>query len=90
MLRSGKEQLPDLTFIGGVVNDPLGSTFPAGTFIVRVWLEWTEKESYWRGQILHIQSGQRIGFLSLDEMLKFIQTWAAMPKADQRELPRAE
>lgn len=72
------------------MNDPPGGLFPASTFVIRVWLEWTETESHWRGQILHVQSGQRRAFLCLDELLRFIHGWTLMPKADQRALTRAE
>ena len=54
------------------------SLYPASTFIVRIWLEWSESGSCWRGQIEHLQSRQRCAFLNLKEMVKFIQGYVSM------------
>ncbi|MGE5463286.1 MAG: hypothetical protein ACM3PS_08020 [Syntrophothermus sp.] len=49
------------------------------TFIIRIWLEWSESGSCWRGQIEHIQSRQKSAFLNLEEMGGFIQNFVAIP-----------
>jgi len=52
---------------------------PVSTFIVRIWLEWSESGSCWRGQIEHVQSRQKCAFLNLEEMVIFIQDYVTMP-----------
>ncbi len=49
------------------------------TFVVRIWLEWSESGSCWRGQIEHLQSKQKHAFLRLEQMSTFIQKYVAMP-----------
>lgn len=54
---------------------------PASTFIVRFWREWSATGWRWRGQIQHVQSGQRASCLALEGILDFIKTQGVM--ADQ-------
>jgi hypothetical protein len=61
------------------------SAFTGSTFVIRIWLEWSQTGSCWRGQITHVQSSKRIYFTCLDNMLNFIQGHVAMPKAEERE-----
>jgi hypothetical protein len=49
------------------------------TFIVRIWREWSEAGSCWRGQIEHLQSKQKCAFLNLEEIVTFIQGYVTMP-----------
>jgi hypothetical protein len=42
------------------------------TFVVRFWRETSAGELRWRGQIEHVQSGQRAAFLEVDAMLRFL------------------
>jgi hypothetical protein len=56
------------------------------TFIVRIWLEWSKAGSCWRGQIVHAQSGKKMAFLCLDEMLRFIRGYVSIPDADEGNL----
>jgi hypothetical protein len=53
------------------------------TFVVRIWLEWSESGSSWRGQIMHVQSDHRMAFLSLQDMLQFMQGYVAMEFQNQ-------
>lgn len=52
------------------------------TFIVRIWLERSEIHPRWRGQIQHIQSGEKAAFMNLKEMGQFIQSLVSMPDED--------
>jgi hypothetical protein len=42
------------------------------TFVVRFWRETSAGEVRWRGQIEHVQSGERVAFLELNTMLRFL------------------
>jgi hypothetical protein len=48
------------------------SPSPSSTFVVRFWYETSAGEGRWRGQIEHVQSGERVAFLALDAMLSFL------------------
>jgi hypothetical protein len=56
--------------------------FAGSTFIIRVWLERSATGSCWRGQIVHVQSGEKRYFLSLEDMLKFIRDFVSMPEVE--------
>ncbi len=63
------------------------------TFVLRFWREWTGTETRWRGRIEHVESGQRTDFLTVDQMLAFLQqmgvTCARLADSDRPEpLPR--
>ncbi len=53
---------------------------PGNTFIVRIWLEWSKNGPFWRGQIVHAQSGGKMGFLCLEDMLRFMRGYVKMSK----------
>ena len=55
------------------------------TFLVRIWLEWSEAGSCWRGQIVHVQSGERKYFLHLEDMLRFMQGYVSMRESDKQD-----
>ncbi len=63
--------------------------FTGSTFILRIWVEWSKAGPCWRGQIIHVQSGERRGFLCLEDMLKFIRGYAAMPLAEEQDVEQA-
>jgi len=64
----------------GAADSSTGNTLrPVSTFIVRIWLEWSESGSCWRGQIEHLQSRQRCVFLNLEKMVIFIQDYVGIP-----------
>jgi hypothetical protein len=47
---------------------------PAATFIVRLWLEHGEEaERAWRGQIEHIQSGEREYVREMTQVTRFME-----------------
>ena len=48
------------------------SVGPFSTFVVRFWWEWSAGRPCWRGNVEHVQSGARIGFLELGRMLDFL------------------
>lgn len=53
---------------------------PEHLFIVRVWREPTHlKTSEWRGSIEHVPSGQRLYFVSLNDLNDFIRLRLAQP-----------
>lgn len=65
------------------VNHP---PFASGsTFIVRMWLEWSAAGSCWRGHIVHVQSGEKMAFLTLEGMLAFIRSYVKMSNTGQAE-----
>ena len=45
------------------------------SFLLRLWRETNDQSprTDWRAEIEHIQSGERWGFNTLDEMLEFLQ-----------------
>jgi len=49
------------------------------TFVVRIWVEWSDLGSSWRGQILYLPGNDKATFLTLHEMVTFIQTHVGMP-----------
>ena len=57
----------------------------AVTFIVRIWTEHVEDEApQWRGQVEHLQSGEKAYFRKLDQMVAFIDGQRARRKKGQR------
>jgi hypothetical protein len=56
------------------------SVAPGNTFVVRIWLEWSKTGPCWRGQIVHAQSGGKMGFLCLEDMLRFMRGYVKMSK----------
>ena len=54
-------------------------TPPIGTFVVRIWHEWSADAPCWRGRIEHLQSGESAAFLDLDGALAFIRRFTALP-----------
>lgn len=56
---------------------------PVNTFIVRIWREWSETPE-WRGQIEHVQSSNKIAFVTLKEMVRFIQGLVSMPNVAEK------
>jgi hypothetical protein len=73
------------------MNQPSVGTTATTTFVVRFWREWTGAEARWRGRIEHVQSGRRMDFLSLNDMLCFMQqmgvTLAQLADNDEHETP---
>ena len=50
-------------------------THPTATFIVRMWAEpINEDHSEWRGQVEHLQSGEKRYFQQLDKMTEFVSS----------------
>ncbi|MGD2178731.1 MAG: hypothetical protein PVG71_13020 [Anaerolineae bacterium] len=49
------------------------SSPPASTFVVRLWHEATVERPRWRGRIEHLQSGEAIAFVELEEMVRFLR-----------------
>jgi hypothetical protein len=43
------------------------------TFVVRFWREWSKGQPRWRGRVEHVQSGQGMSFLAVDEMVGFFR-----------------
>jgi hypothetical protein len=51
---------------------------PDSTFVVRFRREWTVTGPRWRGRIEHVQSGESVAFLNLDDMLVFLRRFGAI------------
>ncbi len=51
------------------------------SFLIRLWREGSPSDASqeWRGEVEHIQSGQRWSFNTLDEMLSFVRQQAEDP-----------
>ena len=48
---------------------------PTATFVVRMWAEpINEDHSEWRGQVEHLQSGEKRYFQQLDKMMEFVSS----------------
>jgi hypothetical protein len=60
------------------------------TFVIRFWRETSTGRQRWRGQIEHAQSGERVAFLELEELLGFLHRFGIesgappSPATDQR------
>jgi hypothetical protein len=50
---------------------------PAGTFVIRLWIEWTDGAPFWRGSIRHLQTSDQVAFEDLDAACEFIRTCLA-------------
>lgn len=51
------------------------------TFILRLWMEYQEQMSpAWRGEIVRVNTGERMHFASLDEMSEHLRRCASTQK----------
>ncbi len=64
------------------MNQPYDGTTATTTFVVRFWREWTGGEARWRGRIEHVQSGRRMDFLGVGELLRFLERFGISAEAD--------
>ena len=53
---------------------------PLNTFVVRLWQELGSGRPCWRGEICHIQSGERAAFADEAALLRFIRRWMPSPE----------
>jgi len=60
---------------------------PLNTFIVRFWREAGTGQSPWRGQVQHVQSGERAAFADEGALMSFIRQWVQTPES---KVPRRE
>lgn len=60
---------------------------PTSTFVIRWWKEYSSSETYWRGWIKHIQSGQQVTFQDARSMLHFMRSFgiSCLEEDDQSE-----
>ena len=56
---------------------------PLDTFIIRLWREMGPDGPRWRGQVQHVQTGERISFADERTMLAFIRRWVKMPTGER-------
>ena len=56
-----------------MLNQPSTGITATTTFIVRFWRDWTGSTSRWRGRVEHVQSGQQVSFLKIDDLLGFFE-----------------
>lgn len=54
------------------------SVSPLNTFIVRFWQEMGTSQVCWRGQVQHVQSGDKIAFVEETALLNFLRRWVEM------------
>lgn len=57
---------------------------PLNTFIIRFWREPTQGQIRWRGQVLHIQSGETAAFADVEALVSFMEQWVHLNR-QQRE-----
>lgn len=57
---------------------------PDSTFVVRFRREWSAAGPRWRGRVEHVQSGESVAFLDLDEMLDFFHRFGAMANDEEQ------
>lgn len=65
------------------MTQPAVPTTTMVTFVVRFWRETSAGVPRWRGQIEHVQSGERVAFLELDAMFRFLRRFGV-----DAEVPR--
>jgi hypothetical protein len=56
---------------------------PACTFVIRLWVEWTDGAPFWRGSIRHLQTTEQLAFQELDGACEFIRTCLARPSPEE-------
>ena len=56
---------------------------PLNTFIVRFWQEPGASKPRWRGQVQHVQSGERTAFAGETTLLSFIRRWVQILKSSE-------
>jgi hypothetical protein len=61
-----------------------GPNPPLNTFIVRFWRESAAREGCWRGQVQHVQSGERTAFADEGALMSFIRRWVQAPEVERR------
>jgi len=50
-------------------------------FVVRLWAEYLEQTPpAWRGEVEHVQNGEKIAFRDLATLVAFIERWARTEK----------
>jgi len=57
---------------------------PLNTFLVRFWQEPGASEERWRGQVQHVQSGERTAFDDEAALLSFVRRWVQTPRVERR------
>lgn len=57
------------------MNEMSESLSATNTFVIRFWLERSISGVHWRGHIEHLPSGERSGFLRIEELLKFFRKY---------------
>lgn len=65
----------------------LPSTPPDSIFVVRFQRERSAAGPRWRGRVEHVQSGESVTFLDLDEMLFFFHRFGATAN-DEKYFPQ--
>lgn len=54
------------------------------SFVIRIWWERRSKRpAVWRGQIIHVQTGQTIFFQHEGVLIDFIQRWSGTAKGEE-------
>jgi len=64
----------------------LTSTAPV-TFVLRFWRETSAGRVRWRGQIEHVQSGEKAAFLDIGTMLRFLRRFGVEVEVTCRPEP---
>ena len=65
-----------------------GQTLPrrTATFVIRLWAEYLEQAPpAWRGEIEHVDSGRRVRFRKVTDMVRFIAAHASETAAKRKE-----
>ena len=51
-------------------------------FVVRFWCEWTGPGPRWSGRVKHVESGRRMGFLGVEDLLGFFERFGITGQSD--------
>lgn len=52
------------------------------SFIVRIWRE--KSQSEWKGQVQHVSSGDSAPFKDLQDLVSYLERWAARSGGEQK------
>lgn len=63
------------------------SPTPLATFVVRFWRETPAGGARWRGQIEHVQSGEKAAFLDIETMQRFLRRFGVEVDVTCRPAP---
>jgi hypothetical protein len=61
-------------------NQPSHPQSVLSTYIIRIWQDWSLGGTHWRGRIEYLQTGQRVAFEDLNQIVTFIRSSGSLPE----------